>query len=274
MKRDFSYSYYLEMYSLVILGAFFFTGCSFKTIVHPYPQEFDEFERISFKDNIVLHKDGKLKYIPDRNKPDTTIDLNYKEGSLYVDNGRFYHFKKVDEFTNPETKSTFKIISEAYFDDQKKEDVFRVLLTKKNDSSTLYELSGTSRSSTAIRSDSAAFRIIAQKMWAPSVKKVKSNERTEWHHYPLGGTWDYIDNSDHRYILVQGSPVKKRLGVKANYGQSFTLLSETELSDAFKSEFINIFLGYWSLTTLQYYYEECNLEHLSSEACPGSVIIK
>lgn len=87
------------------------------------------------------------------------------------------------------------------------------------------------------------------------------------------GSWDYIDPSNERFLVVQGSPVK-RLAAEANYGQSFTLLSNTELSDEFRSEFIIVFLGYWHLTNIQYYYEECDFEDLSSDACPGSVIIK
>ena len=272
MKRDFSYLCSLKMCTVYILGVSLFTGCSFKTIVHPYPKEFKE-DPDSYKDNITLHKDGKLTYIPDLIEADIHIDLKYKEGALIVDDGWSYHFKKEDKFINPITKNEIFMIAEAYFDDQQKKNIFRVSLMEKKNTSIVYEFSGTSRNSTIIRSDSTVFQIVAKDLWAPSVKKVKTENGNEWHHYPLGGTWHYIDDSVNPYLIIQGSPVKKRLGAKANYGESFTLLSNTVLSNEFKSEFINIFLGYWHLTNIQYYYEECNLENNVSDTCPETIII-
>lgn len=273
MKRDFSYFNFGKAYLLLFFGIFFSTGCSFKTIVHPYPQKLEESIN-NYKTGITLHKDGKLKYLPDRNDSESFNDLNYKEGALYVDAGRFYRLKKEDRFSDPFTNSVLVVTSEAYFDDQLREDVFKVTLRKKESSEHKYIITGTSQNATIARSDSINYQIIARDFWAPSVKKVKTEDGNEWHHYPLGGTWDYFDPSNERFLVVQGSPVKKRLGAEANYGESFTLLSNTEHSDTFKSEFIIVFLGYWHLTNIQYYYEECDFENLSSDACPGSVIIK
>lgn len=273
MKRDFSYFNFGNAYLLFFLGILFSTGCSFKTIVHPYPQKLEESIK-SYKDDITLHKDGKLKYLPNINDANIFEDLNYKEGTLYVDSGRFYRLKKEDQFSEPITNSGFIVTSEASFDDQMREDVFKVMLRKKESSEYQYIITGTSKNATIARSDSAVFQIFAKDLWPPSVKKVKAENGNEWHHYPSGGSWEYFDESNERYLVVQGSPVKKRLGTEANYGQSFTLLSNTELSDEFKSEFIIVFLGYWHLANIQYYYEECDFENLSSDACPGSVIIK
>lgn len=273
MKRDFSYFNSVKAYLLLFFGILFSTGCSFKTIVHPYPQELEESIN-SYKDDITLHKDGKLKYLPNRDDAEVFEDLNYKEGALYLDAGRFYRLKKEDQFSDPFSGSGFIVTSEAYFDDQLREDVFRVILRDKESSEYKYIITGTSQNVTIARSDSINYQIIARDFWPPSVKKVKAEDGNEWHHYPLGGSWDYIDQSNERFLVVQGSPVKKRLGAEANYGQSFMLLSDTELSDEFKSEFIIVFLGYWHLTNIQYYYEECDFENLSSDACPGSVIIK
>lgn len=273
MKRDFSYFNSAKAYLLLFFGVLFLTGCSFKTIVHPYPQKLEETIN-SYKDDITLHKDGKLKYLPNRDDAEVFEDLNYKEGALYVDAGRFYRLKKEDQFSDPFSGSGFIVTSEAYFDDQLREDVFRVILRNKESSEYKYIITGTSQNVTIARSDSINYQIIARDFWPPSVKKVKAEDGNEWHHYPLGGSWDYIDPSNERFLVVQGSPVKKRLAAEANYGQSFTLFSNTELSDEFRSEFIIVFLGYWHLTNIQYYYEECDFEDLPSDACPGSVIIK
>ncbi|MBO6571400.1 MAG: hypothetical protein JJ958_03045 [Balneola sp.] len=273
MKRDFSYFNSGKAYLLLFFGLLFSTGCSFKTIVHPYPQEFEESIN-SYKDDITLHKDGKIKYLPNRDDSEVFEDLNYKEGALYLDTGRFYRLKKEDQFSAPFSGSGFIVTSEAYFDDQLREDVFKVILRKKESSEHKYIITGTSQNATIARSDSINYQIIAKDFWPPSVKKVKAEDSNEWHHYPLGGSWDYIDQSNERFLIVQGSPVKKRMGAETNYGQSFTLFSNTELSDEFRSEFIIVFLGYWHLTNIQYYYEECDFEDLSSDACPGSVIIK
>lgn len=273
MKIDFSYFCSINNILLIIIGVFFSTGCGFKTIVHPYPQEVEK-KINSYKNKITLHKDEKLKYLPDGNVPDSLIDLNYKEGSLYVDTGWSYRLKKEDQFSDPFTKSAFTVTSEAYFDEQSRENVFKVNVLNKKNPEYGYLVTGTSQNSTVLRSDSAVFQIIAEDLWSPSIKKLKTENGNEWHHYPLGGTWEYFDEMGEQYLVAQGSPVGKKLGSKANYGESFTLLSNEELSKKFKSEFILVFLGYWHLTNIQYYYEECDFENISSDGCPGSVIIK
>ena len=273
MKRDFSYYISKNTCLVILFGILFSTGCSFKTIVHPYPEKFKD-DPNSYTDNITLHKDGKLTYIPDLNKSDISEDLNYKEGALIIDDGWSIRLKKEDRFINPISNNEILVIAEAYFDDQLKEDIFEVLLRNKDNTFYGYTISGTAQNTTIIRSDSTVFQISAKEFWAPSVKKVKTEDGNEWHHYPLGGTWNYINDLNDQYLVVQGSPVKKKLGAKANYGESFTLLSNTELSDEFKSEFINVFLAYWHLANIQFYYEECDLENPSSDGCPGSIIIK
>ena len=135
MKRDFSYFNSGKAYLLLFFGISFLTGCSFKTIVHPYPQKLEE-SLSSYKDDITLHKDGKIKYLPNRDEAEVFEDLNYKEGTLYVDAGRFYRLKKEDQFSDPFMNFGFIVTSEAYFDDKLREDVFKVRFEKKKAQST------------------------------------------------------------------------------------------------------------------------------------------
>ncbi len=256
---------------LLFLALISTSGCSFKTVLHPYPQQFQENPE-DYPDRLVLQKTGNFEYLP--HNSDQKIDLNYSEGTLFIDDGWSPILEKQDRFINPITSEEFEIASKAFYDSDEKEDIFEVLVTKKDSANVHITITGNSDSALIIDSKNDSLMIQMLNMWAPSVQKTKGDDGNEWHHYPLGGMWQLTDEKGNKFKIVQGSPVKKQLGSPTHYGESFTFLFESPVSESLKEELINIFIGYWNLTNIQFYFEECDFEEPSSDACPGSIIIK
>ena len=258
-------------YSLFLLCVFLFSGCSFKTIIHPYPYQYDGnpedatewFEIQKISDYVFIDPDSSV-----------SLALGYKNGSLHIRKTLSSEpsWEKTDEFINPITQQKYIIQALARYDSEVNADEF-ILTVSESDSNFIIAYTEGLIEDATVFFDENIYRFTALEFWESKVRKVKGEDGTEWHHYPYGGIWSLSVNDVILGEIVQGSPIKKRMGIKANYGFSYTFILLEEIDQIQKAEFINVLLAYLALVDMEYYYYECDPNNPQDEACPGSIVV-
>ncbi|MEQ9308422.1 MAG: hypothetical protein RLN90_03145 [Balneolaceae bacterium] len=248
------------------------TGCSFKTVVHPYPQQFRGNPEEAI-DRFEIQRLNNYSYID----PDTTekIPFSYSDGSLYIDNKilRSATWNKKDSFQNPITNQNYEINALVAYNPEFKADDFIITMTDSESDSVLAIVEGLVEDATVFYNGNF-FRFTANEFWEPTIKKMKTDEGTEWHHYPHGGSWALTINDEILGEIIQGSPTVKRSGITSNSGVSYTFLFDQEINKQLKIDLINSMLTYLALIDMDYYYYECNIDYPQGEACPGSIVVR
>tara|TARA_R110000868_G_scaffold410693_5_gene699848 strand:- start:25544 stop:26329 length:786 start_codon:yes stop_codon:yes gene_type:complete len=248
------------------------TGCSFKTVVHPLPYQYDG-NPDEATDRFEIHDVNDYIFID----PDTSarLPLSYSNGSLYVlkwpNNDPAW--TKNDHFINPISKIKYTVNASVKYNSDVEADEFTVTMNEGGSDSVFAFIEGLVEDATVYYGENI-FRYSALNFWEPEVKKVKGPDGTEWHHFPHGGTWSISFNDVIIGEIIQGSPVIDKSGIKANYGVSYTFLFIETIDEALKTDFINTFITYLALVDMEFYYYECDPYYPKGEACPGSIKIR
>ncbi|MBO6525100.1 MAG: hypothetical protein JJ971_14825 [Balneolaceae bacterium] len=261
----------LTLIALFIL--LFSTGCSFRTVVHPYPYQYSGNPEEAVDKLELIRQNGYFYVEPDSGKK---VSLNYSNGALHVNTGFFKapSFSKNDAYTNPITLREYALSASAKFNADYDADEFTLNVTEVGSDSVLGFVEGLVEDATVFFNESS-FRFTALEVWGPKVQKEKADGETVWNHYPFGGSWSLQVNNVMVGEIVQGSPVVQRFGAKSHYGESFTFLFIKEISTSLEAELINAWMAYLALTDIEYYYYECNYDYPANDgSCPGSVIVK
>lgn len=249
------------------------SACSFRTVIHPYPYHYSgNPEEATDKVEIVRQK-GYFYIEPDSGKK---ISLEYSNGSLHVNTGLFREpaFSKNDTYTNPITLKEYSLSAVAKYNTEYNADEFILSVTEVGSDSVVGYVEGLVEDATVFFNE-RAFRFTALEYFEPRIRKSKVDGKTVWNHYPFGASWSVDIENVMVGEVVQGSPVTKRFGADAHYGESFTLLFFEEMDTSMKSDLINAWIVYLALADIDYYYYECNYEYPANDgSCPGSVIVK
>ncbi len=257
---------------LLFLTVLILTGCSFKTVVHPYPRSYNG-NPDEAVDKLEIQRSNDYFLI----SLDTTVrlPLSYSDGSLHVSMGILtdQSWRKNDSFINPISEKKYAINALAKYNPEFNADEFVVTLSEFGSDSALASLEGLVEDATVFMGENA-FGFTALDFWEPEIKRVQTDRGTEWHHYPFGGTWSLSINDVILGEIIQGSPVVNRGKIKTNYGVSYTFVFIEMVDELIKSDLVNAMLAYLALVDMEYYYYECDLDNPQDQACPGSIIVR
>ncbi len=262
----------LTLTSIVILIILISSACSFKTVIHPYPYQYSGNPEEAADKVEIIRQNGYFYIEPDSGKK---VSLEYSNGSLHVLSGMFRTpaFTKNDTYSNPITKNKYSISAEAKYNADYNADEFVLSLTEVGSDSVLGFVEGLVEDA-VVYFNERAFRFSALEYFEPRVRKSKDEGKTIWNHYPFGATWSVEIEDVMVGEVLQGSPVTKRFGTEAHYGESFTFLFFKEMDNSSKAGLINAWMVYLALADIDYYYYECDYNDQYDEDCPGSVVIQ
>jgi hypothetical protein len=247
------------------------TGCSIKTIVHPYPAEHSlRIENEENKFEIQL-RDGDY-FLLNKILADTSA-MEFRSGTLEVTDRNYPDFRKVDSFIDPINGQTYYLDSFAFYDSQNKYDQLSTSVYNEADS-LLGIVSGIPESGAfSINGNEYRFELVDS--WMDGYDLIEEDGIKYYHHYPYGGEIN-IFKSDRIYAkVIQGAVVDKTLSRDSYRGVSYMVIFPIGPTEQDLPDIVTTLMAYFSFVDMNYYYTECDYaEPQADGSCPGSIIVK